>query len=60
MAKRLGWDHLDLETASQSLWAAMHGLVSLLLARKGFPFVERQRLIDWHVAALLKGLPPPQ
>jgi AcrR family transcriptional regulator len=57
MAARLGPSHPDLETASQSLWASMHGLVSLLLAREGFPWIERQRLIDWHVAALMKGLP---
>lgn len=57
LADRLGWDHPDLEAAAQSLWAGMHGLVSLFLAREGFPFIDRRRLIDWHVAALLKGLP---
>ncbi len=57
LAARLGADHPDLEVASQSLWAAMHGLVSLLLARCGFPWVDRDRLIDWHVAALMKSLP---
>jgi AcrR family transcriptional regulator len=57
MAARLGAHHPQLETASQSIWAAMHGLVALFLARSEFPWVDQQDLIDWHVAALLKGLP---
>ncbi len=54
---RIGAGHPDVEVAAQSLWAGMHGLVSLLLARAGFPWVERDRLIDWHVARLLGCLP---
>lgn len=53
VADRLGHAHPEVEVASQSLWAAMHGLVSLLLARSGFPWVHRERLIDRHVCALL-------
>lgn len=58
VADRLGPGHPDVEVAAQSLWAGMHGLVSLLLARAGFPWVERERLIDRHVACLLGCLPP--
>ena len=60
VARHLGPSHPDIEVCSQSLWAGMHGLVSLLLTRCGFPWVDRQRLIDWHVEALLRGLPPRQ
>jgi AcrR family transcriptional regulator len=38
-----------LELLSQSLWASLHGLVSLLIARPEFPWADRQRLIDLHI-----------
>lgn len=59
VADRLGPEHPDVDVAAQSLWASMHGLVALLLARSGFSWVERRRLIDWHVDRLsgsLQGL----
>ena len=56
VADRMGGSHADVEVAAQSLWAAMHGLVALLLARSGFPWVEQDRLIEWHVAKLLTAL----
>lgn len=37
---------------AQSIWACMHGLVSLLLARPGFPWVDRDELVASHVAAV--------
>jgi len=40
----------ELEFLAQSLWAALHGLVSLLLARPNFPWSGRNRLIEFHVA----------
>ncbi|WP_304466039.1 TetR/AcrR family transcriptional regulator [Tropicimonas sp. IMCC34011] len=33
---------------SQSLWASLHGLVSLLLARPAFPWGNMQELVDEH------------
>ena len=57
VASRLGADHPDLDIAAQSVWAGMHGLVSLLLVRCGFPWAEREALVDWHVAALMAGVP---
>jgi len=36
----------DVEVASQLIWAAVHGLVSLLIARPEFPWAARERLID--------------
>ena len=40
---------------AQSTWAAMHGLVALLLVRHEFPWVERQALVSIHLARLCRG-----
>lgn len=40
----------DLDLLAQSLWAALHGLVSLFLARPLFPWSEQHRLIEFHLA----------
>jgi AcrR family transcriptional regulator len=45
----------DPNRLAQSLWAAMHGLVSLLIARPGFPWVEREALVDGHVRLLARA-----
>ena len=57
VARRLGAGHPDLEVCTQSLWAGMHGLVALLLTRCSFPWAERERLIEWHVDAMIHGVP---
>jgi AcrR family transcriptional regulator len=41
-------DHL-----AQSLWASMHGLCALLLARPDFPWGEIEAMIDFHVEIIL-------
>jgi AcrR family transcriptional regulator len=46
----------DLEATAQTVWAATHGLTSLLIARPKFPWVERNRLIDTMIDTLLAGL----
>jgi AcrR family transcriptional regulator len=45
----------DVMAATQSLWAGLHGLVSLLIARPEFPWVDREPLIATHVAMLRRG-----
>lgn len=45
----------DVMAATQSLWAGLHGLVSLLIARPEFPWIERETLIATHVAMLRRG-----
>ncbi len=40
---------------TQNLWAGLHGLVSLLIARPEFPWVEREALIAGHIAMLRRG-----
>ena len=59
LRSHLGADHPELEVAAQSLWANQHGLVSLLLARPGFPWVEQERLVDHHVRGVIAALPRP-
>ena len=52
------------EALAQSLWAAMHGLVALLLAFSDFDWVKLDALIHVHTDLLLGGLVttpnPPQ
>lgn len=45
----------DVEVLSQTIWAAAHGLVSLLIARPTFPWAEREALIASHVALLRRA-----
>ncbi len=40
---------------AQSIWAAMHGLCALLLARPLFPWADRASLISSHTELILKG-----
>jgi AcrR family transcriptional regulator len=51
-------DSLEVELASQAIWTAMHGLVSLLIARPEFQWVERERLIEAVVQGALRSLEP--
>ena len=45
----------DPMAATQALWAGLHGLVSLLIARPEFPWIDREALIATHVAMLRRG-----
>jgi AcrR family transcriptional regulator len=51
-------DSPEVELASQTIWTAIHGLVSLLLARPEFPWLERERLIDSVIEGALRALGP--
>ena len=46
----------DTELASQTLWAGIHGVTSILITQKGFPFVEQSKLIDSVVDTLIAGI----
>jgi AcrR family transcriptional regulator len=46
----------DIELISQTIWAGMHGLTSLLIGHTEFPFVEKERLIENLIETLIKGL----
>jgi AcrR family transcriptional regulator len=55
-AKILRPDLRDAEELAQTLWASIHGLVSVQIGAKGFPFLERNRLLDRLVDVLLRGI----
>jgi AcrR family transcriptional regulator len=46
----------DADELAQTLWAAIHGLTSVLITCTGFPFVEQNRLIDRMVHTLIEGV----
>lgn len=48
-----GLDEEALEILAQSLWASIHGLVSLLIARPSFPWADREALITAHLDRLV-------
>ena len=48
----------DTDTAAQTLWAAAHGVTSLLIRHPGFPFVGRTRLVTHTIDAVLRGMRP--
>jgi AcrR family transcriptional regulator len=45
----------DTATLAQTVWAGVHGLCALMLARPAFPWVERDALITAHVGLLSSG-----
>jgi AcrR family transcriptional regulator len=44
------------EILTQCLWAGLHGLIMLQLTKPGFPWAEREELIQKHVAVLCGGV----
>jgi len=46
---------LDLSQTSQALWAGVHGIASLLIARPDFPWVEKDQTIDLLIDSLCAG-----
>ena len=46
----------DAELATQALWAAAHGVTSLLIDRPRFPWVSRNRLISQVLDSAVDGL----
>jgi AcrR family transcriptional regulator len=47
---------VDIDLASQALWAAIHGVTSLLIVHMKFPWCERHRVIDQVVNTMIEGL----
>ncbi len=47
---------VDVEYASQSIWANLHGITSLLIGHTMFPWVDQRQLIRFHVDTMLNGL----
>lgn len=46
----------DVEEIAQSVWAAQHGVVMLLISKPEFPFIERNRLIDSVLDICIEGI----
>jgi AcrR family transcriptional regulator len=45
----------ELELRTQALWAATHGITSLLTQRSSFPWVSKQRVIDQVIDSAVQG-----
>jgi AcrR family transcriptional regulator len=50
----------DAEAVSQAIWAAIHGLTSLLIVRCHFPWVEQKLLMSTLVDTLVEGFKAPE
>jgi AcrR family transcriptional regulator len=50
---------LDVERTSQALWAAVHGVTSLLIQRPEFPWVEQGKLIEQVIDNAVESLRTP-
>ena len=49
---------VSVDTASQALWAAAHGITSLLILRPTFPWVDREKLIGQVIDAVIDAMLP--
>jgi AcrR family transcriptional regulator len=47
---------LNVELAAQTLWAGVHGITSLLITDRDFPWVGREKVIHSTVDTLVAGL----
>lgn len=47
---------MDPEVAARATWAAVHGLTSLLIVHKDFPWGDREQVIDALLDSLVVGL----
>ncbi|NBU29573.1 MAG: TetR/AcrR family transcriptional regulator [Caulobacteraceae bacterium] len=47
---------IDLDILTQSAWASLHGLVSLMIARPHFPWVDQSRLVEAHIEQLIDAM----
>jgi AcrR family transcriptional regulator len=46
----------EVEDTAQAIWAAIHGVTSLLVSKCQFPFVEETRLIERLIDILITGV----
>ncbi len=50
----------DLDASAQVIWAAVHGLTSILIAHPKFEWSDRNRLIETLIDNLVNGLKAPR
>jgi AcrR family transcriptional regulator len=46
----------DVDQVAQSVWAAAHGIVMLLISKPDFPFIEHNRLTDSVIDMAIEGV----
>jgi AcrR family transcriptional regulator len=49
----------NIDMTAQALWASVHGITSLFITMKGFPFASKAALVDHLVDMLIAGLKTP-
>ena len=54
--KLRGFQNIDVETTSQILWTAAHGLTAALISLPQFPWIDRDRLIAETIETLVAGV----
>ena len=47
---------IDADVASQALWAAVHGITSLLITHPNYPWVQDEKTIDLVIDSMCAGL----
>ena len=47
---------VDIDLASCSLWAGIHGITSLLISHEAFPWGDKNKVIDFLIDTMVKGL----
>ncbi|RKU12371.1 TetR/AcrR family transcriptional regulator [Candidatus Poribacteria bacterium] len=47
---------VDVDTAGQALWSAVHGVTLLLIDFSDFPWTEKEKLIDTVIHTMIEGL----
>jgi AcrR family transcriptional regulator len=55
-ARRSAGARINNLVATQSIWASLHGLASLLIARPEFPWGDRQTLIAAHLRLIVSSV----
>jgi len=53
------FDSVDVDCAAQALWAAAHGITSLLIQRPRFPWAPREKLIELVLDSAVDSLVVP-
>ena len=54
-----GFASRDPDVVAQAIWGAIHGMVSLLITKSTFPWVDRDWLMDTLVDSLVQGFKSP-
>ncbi|PYP89689.1 MAG: TetR/AcrR family transcriptional regulator [Blastocatellia bacterium AA13] len=56
--RRKKFRRVDVEAASQALWASVHGITALLITHPKFPWTDKNKLIDLVIDTMIDGFKP--